>query len=80
MFLTNPTNFQDRLELAFRGDAGEQSKTRREFNKSRLEKLQGFFGGRGIGFGLSPKTAEKISGSNVFQTKNNLGGTNRLTR
>ena len=68
------SNFEDRLDLAFRGDAGEQRKRRKKLLKSGGG---GFFGVPGVG----RKTAkDKVSspssvGSNVF--KSNLGGTNR---
>ncbi len=72
--LLGPQTFEERLELAFRGDAGEQRKARKGFLKKRREALGLDLGpGRVLGTPGQP-----LRGSNIF--KSNLGGTNRLTR
>lgn len=56
--------FEDRLDLAFRGDAGEQKKRRKEFdeNNTPFRLRQG---------------AANLGKPNIF--KNNLGGTGRVS-
>lgn len=60
-----PGSFEDRLKLAFRGDAGEQRKAQREFSKSRGPLLPITLG----------SAIQRATGANIF--KSNLGGTNR---
>jgi hypothetical protein len=67
-------NFEERLELAFRGDAGEQRKSRKEFQRAR-RRLQMTQPGL---FGVSTKATLGRSNINIF--KSNLGGTNRAVR
>ncbi len=59
-------NFQDRLELAFRGSAKEQKKATKEFRKRARARFKSFAGATSL-------DKKKLGGgSNIF--KSNLGG------
>lgn len=64
-----PRDFEDRLSLAFRGDAGAQKKATKSFRQERRK--EGLFSRP---FGATPGVTQPApTGNNVF--KRNLGGT-----
>lgn len=73
---TTPQNFQERLELAFRGSAQEQKETTKEFAKERRQERSRQFSQKGLLEKFSSRVRPKLGATtNIF--KANLGGTNR---
>lgn len=70
-----PRNFEDRIELAFRGSAKEQRKAQKEFGVKRRAALP--FSTSGFQQFIDRRSKETLGRPNIF--KANLGGTGRLT-